>query len=116
MYTVWSIVQATDDIKTRIDQWIKDPAGAREAEKRAMEYGVRKAARLQAGAAETTRPKLERGKSGEEIHHTGENVAASTEDTEDAIDPPLLGDFDYCGYALERVVCFREELGKLGVA
>lgn len=141
MYTVWSIVQATDDIVSKIDEWIKNPEKAREAEKQARIYGERKAIADAKRGHNAARPRLERGKSGEEIAVTPPAISgdgkeqqngAERHDDNEAEDAskqassagegdegdegyaPLLGDFDYCSYAIERVVCFREEMEKLG--
>lgn len=123
MYAVWSIVQATDDIKARIDGWAQDPESAAQAE----ELG-RQVLQHRSQIAATDRPKLRRGKSGETIADNADEARqARTEEAENeqnghegtgssqAPELPNLGDFDYVGYALERIRMFRQEMANLQV-
>lgn len=134
MYTVWSIVQATDDISRRIDDWIDDPHKAEEAELTVQEYRLKGSSSK--GGDRFRRPTLQRGKSGEEIklekpveaNSTGNGDiragngsahpanGADDSSNEEVVEPlPALGDFDYLSYALERATLFREEIARLGV-
>ena len=110
MYTVWSIVQATDDITRRIEGWLEDPASAQEAESlgsRVLQH------KLEQGSVEEERPRLRRGKSGETLADNAEDAKKFA--ANGAPEVPALGDFDYIGYALERIRMFRQEMVNLQV-
>jgi hypothetical protein len=116
MYTVWSIVQATDDIVRRIDSWLENPKEVEEAELKVLEY--RKT--VKASDSHPQRPMVERGKSGEEIKlakdaNVDEKPPTNGDSASSQSEFPALGDFDYVSYALERVTLFRESIAALGV-
>lgn len=113
MYTVWSIVQATDDIVRRIEGWLEDPSSAEEAEKLGSQVLQHKAGQEQNGDG-LERPRLRRGKSGETIADNAEE-ARELANGDGGPELPALGDFDYIGYALERIRMFRQEMVNLGV-
>lgn len=118
MYTVWSIVQATDDIVKQVDAWLADPESAKAAELRLLQLRsqLREAAKSGHGRDATVRrPTLQRGKSGEEIDITWDAAREDSSAVTLQVDIPLIGDFDYLSYALERVSLFRDELDQLSV-
>ena len=130
MYTVWSIVQATDDIAHRIEGWLADPKSAQEGEALGARFLKRDAESLHSRDSTATktngRPRVHRGKSGDEVveypadgetaHAEEEAHAGASPEAEEALEVPIIGDFDYMGYALERVRMFREELRILGLS
>lgn len=122
MYTVWSVVQATDDIVRRIEEWLTDHKQAEAAELRVHEY--RKALISQGGQGkEEVKRNMERSKSGETIwlaKPSAEDIAnlKSGEDQGKpgaSVELQVIGDFDYMSYALERATLFRENIAKLGL-
>lgn len=129
MYAVWSIVQATDDIKARIEGWLEDPSSAQEAEElveRVLRH--RNSTAGPEGERLEDRPRLRRGKSGETIAESAQDAVRQANDSKEANgrgeedtradgapELPALGDFDYIGYALERIRMFRQEMANLKV-
>lgn len=126
MYTVWSVVQATDDIVRTIDSWFENRQTAEEAEARVQEY--RKQLLVNGGEAEDeVKPaKLERTKSGDEVwinkpspeeiaNHKNGTLNKEENATSTKPELPAVGDFDYMSYALERATLFRDCLKRLGV-
>ena len=119
MYVVWSIVQATDDIIRRIDEWLGDPQAADEAEVKVDQLRADLTSlSLKKGNTEMVRkPELHRGKSGEDVFEDSEDRRAQMHSQNSSLPAPApqAGDFDYLGYALERIELFRKELEKLGL-
>lgn len=122
MYTVWSIVQATDDIVRRIEEWLADHKQAEAAELKIHEY--RKSLVSNGGEGEDgVRPKVERSKSGETIwleKPTSVDIldlklGQDQQATGSKVELPAIGDFDYMGYALERATLFRQNIAQLGL-
>lgn len=129
MYTVWSIVQATDDILRHIEDWIVNPESAAQAEDKVARFRERNAKSLVDGVAPLHRPIMERGKSGEIVQHVDAggaiphsnnhphngSVKPAHGQEEDSLKLPAIGDFDYLSYAVERIGLFRDELDQLGI-
>lgn len=124
MYTVWSIVQATDDIVRQIDEWLEDHKKAEVAEQKVQEYRTSLIADGGQGTEEV-KPKVERSKSGETIwleKPTSEekaNLSSNGTDHPEShtskVELLSIGDFDYMSYALERATLFRQSISALGV-
>lgn len=127
MYTVWSIVQATDDIVRTIEGWLEDRQTAEEAESRVQEYRKQLLANGGEAGKDDRRKNLERTKSGDDVwisKPTPEEVeklknGTLNEEEKKKVSPkielPAVGDFDYMSYALERATLFRECMKKMGV-
>lgn len=126
MYTVWSVVQATDDILRTIDGWLEDRRRAEDGEALVQQYRQQLRANGGEAATETERPNHERTKSGDDIWNekpTPEevtNLKNGNHGDEKEIPPrktelPAIGDFDYMSYALERATMFRDCMAKLGI-
>lgn len=125
MYTVWSVVQATDDITRTIDNWLEDRQKAEEAEDTVRRY--RQQLRASGGHDDVQkegRPKVERTKSGDDVwleEPSPKDVADLKNGTldkgaeQDKVSLAAVGDFDYMSYALERATLFRESIARLGV-
>lgn len=122
MYAVWSVVQATDDIVRRIEEWLTDHKLAEAAELKVYEY--RKYLKTHGGQGkEEVKGKMERSKSGDTIwleKPTSEDIEnlkhkEKQEVTAPSVELQVIGDFDYMSYALECATLFRENIAKLGL-
>lgn len=122
MYTVWSVVQATDDIVRRIDEWLADHKQAEAAELKVHAYRQSLVSNGGHGKGEG-RPKVERSKSGETIwleKPTSEEAASLKDDGQpegltSTVELQSIGDFDYMSYALERATLFRQNIAQFGL-
>lgn len=122
MYTVWSVVQATDDIVRRIDEWLGDRKQAEAAEAKVQAYRENlrnKRAREQ----KEVESKGERNENKEVIGREGsasDDVAnlkngETGENQARGVELHTIGDFDYMSYALERATLFRQSIMQLGL-
>lgn len=95
----WAVVQARDEILSKVEEWLAQPKAAAKAEEAAAA----------SGSTPTEEPKLQRTKSGELIYKpTGEMVDTDAGNGNEA-------EFDYLLYGQQRMDMFRKEIKALGV-
>lgn len=96
----WAVVQARDDILSRVEEWLEKPKVVARAEKEAHEEKKRP----------DHEPTLRRTKSGELVSTlTGDMVNQESAPEGDE------AEFDYLLYGIERMQMFRKEIAALGV-
>lgn len=111
-WAVWGIVQALDDIQTRVKMWRArgqfglGPAKAKIAPEAKKEEGADGDAQKADGVQDG--PKLHRTRSGELRDEHDDLVMDDTPATHEI-------EFDFLGYSLSRIALFRQEIGDLGI-